>query len=164
MGGTVEALVYNDREQPQRTKISDMVTQQDLNNLRSFKVAKVNLVGGGINSIVFAWQNPEANLIIVHEVIIRITTPGGTGGSLLDVDVVASATDTGDTIFDGLLLNGAAAVHGSHNIVDTVGANATEKPHLMDEKGGANAWLTGKCLIAVCTNLVGSAYIFYTEV
>ncbi len=160
--GTIEALVYNDREQPRRTKISNVVTQQDLNDLRSFKCAKVTLVGGGINSIVFAWQNPEANKIIVHEVILRITTAGGTGGSLLDVDVVATATATGNTIYDGLDLNAAANIYGSHNITDSVAGD--EKPHLMDEKGGANAWLTGKCLIAACTNLVGAAYIFYTEV
>ncbi len=160
--GTVEAIVTNVRERPSTKKISDSVSSSDLDNLRAFKVAKVSLTGGAADSFPFTWQNPETNKIIIHEVIIRITTKGGTATAALNVSTATSATGTGTTIFGGLDLDAAANIYSSHNTTDSGTGN--EKPHVADENGGTTPWVTGKCITEKCDNLVGAVYIFYTEV
>ncbi len=61
------------------------------------------LTGGNANAFAFAVQNPEGVDCVVTNVVVDITTTaGGTAGSLLDVDVAADATSTGDSIIDGL--------------------------------------------------------------
>lgn len=72
------------------------------------RVAKVALTAGNANAFAFAWQNPESSKILVHRVLVDITTAGGTASSVLDVGVVADATSTADTLIDGLDLNAAA--------------------------------------------------------
>jgi len=150
------------RERPQDYPSDKSVAERDLAATRAYKVAKVDLTGVAANGFPFTWQNPEANKIIIHEVIVRVTTAGGTATAVLDIDVVASAADTGDTIIDGLDLN-ATAVSSSHNVTDS-GTNGDEKPHVVDENGGTNDWITGKCLVEKCDDLVGAVYIFYTEI
>ena len=160
---TIEVTTYRERERPIRRKISSSTSASDLANLRTFKVAKVSLAGTAVNGFPFTWQNPEPNVIIIHEIIIRITTKGGTPGALLNVDVVATAADTSNTIYNALDLDAAANIYSSHNVADS-GAAGDEKPHVVDEKDGANDWVTGKCTVQACTGLVGAVYIFYTEV
>ncbi len=63
------------------------------------------LASGNANAFAFAVQNPEGVDCLVTNVIVDITTAGGTASSVLDVDVVDGATDTGDDIIDGLDLN-----------------------------------------------------------
>ena len=64
-----------------------------------------DLASGNANAFAFAVQNPEGVDCLVTNVIVDITTAGGTASSVLDVDVDVDvddgATDTGDDIIDG---------------------------------------------------------------
>lgn len=124
------------------------------------KVATGSLAAGNANAFALAWQNPEAVKIIVHKVMIDRTTAGGTADSVLDVGVVGTATDTSDTIIDGLLLNTTGV---ADNIADK-GASGTTRAHKVDEKDGTNDYITGKILVAHAASLAGKYYIFYTLV
>ncbi len=121
-------------------------------------IARVALTGVAANGFCFTWQNPHEKKIIVTDVIVNITTAGGTATAVMDVDVVASATDTGDDIIDGLDLNSTGTFDGRGA---TSGTNAEEKPQIVDEKGGTNDWITGKCLVEKCDDLAGYVYILY---
>ena len=59
------------------------------------------MASGNANAFAFAVQNPEGVDCVVTNVIVDITTAGGTASSVLDVDVVANATSTGDWIING---------------------------------------------------------------
>ena len=162
MSTKATTMVARPRERLQHYPSEPSIEQASLENVRAYKVAKIGLTPGAADSFPFAWQNPEGNKIIIHEVIVRITTAGGTGTAVLDIGPATSATGTADTIFDGIDLN-ATPVLSSHNVNDT-GTNGDELPKVLDENGGTTAWLTGKCLIEKCDDLVGDVYIFYTEV
>jgi hypothetical protein len=123
------------------------------------KIAKVALTAGDANDFAFAWQNPESSRILVKRVIVDVTTAGGTANSVLDVDVVANATSTGDDMLDGIDIN-ATAVYDSLNATDN-GTNGEGKTWAVDENGGTNDYVTGKILVANATSLVGNAYIEY---
>ena len=129
---------------------------------KHMKVLTGSLASGNANAFAFAVQNPEDAKVLIHKVIIDITTAGGTGSSVLNVGIATSATGTGDTIFDGVDLN-SAAISVSTNVSDT-GTNGNEKVHKMDENAGTNDYITGKILVANAASLVGNYYIFYTEV
>ena len=126
------------------------------------KVVKGALASGNADAFAFAWQNPEATAIHVLQVVVDVTTAGGTGSSVLDVDVSANATGTGDTILDGCDLN-AVAVYSSLS-AGVSGTNATENVHRADANGGTDDYVTGKILVANATSLVGKYYIYYTVV
>jgi hypothetical protein len=124
---------------------------------------EVDLTAGAANAFAVALQNPYTVNLLITEIIIRITTAGGTGSSVLDVDVAADATSTGDTIFDGIDLNASApAIYSSHNVADT-GTNGNEKPHLWEAAGGTNDYLTAKILVQNASTLVGKMYIHVIE-
>ena len=120
------------------------------------RVKRVALTAGLANAFAFAWQNPESKKIIVDRVVVDKTVAGGTATSVLDVGIVASATDTADTLIDGLDLNSAAV---ADNISD-IGTNGKARGKV-DENGGTNDWITGKILVANASALAGYAYIFY---
>jgi len=164
MVATLKYKTFSPGEPASVQKLGTFVGSEDAGNLKAYKVAKVALIPGIANALIFAWQNPEANKILVHEVIVRLGTAGGTALAAMDIGVVANAAATSDTIYDGVLVN-FTGVYSSHNVTDTVGANATEKPHIVDEKGGALSWITGRESAAQITaTLAGSVYIFYTEI
>ena len=93
---------------------------------------------------------------MVTNVIVDITTAGGTASSVLDVDVVADATSTGAAIIDGLDLN-ATGVGDRH---DDAGSNGGE-PKKWDKNGGGNDYVTGKILVQNAASLVGKVIIEY---
>lgn len=126
------------------------------------KVVKGALTAGIANAIAFAWQNPESVAIHVLQVVVDVTTVGGTGTAVMDVDVVANATATGDTILDGIDLNADAAY--SSLSAGVSGTNATENVHRCDANGGTNDHITGKILVETAANMVGKYYIYYTVV
>ena len=115
-----------------------------------------DLASGNANAFAFAVQNPEGVDCIVTNVIVDITTAGGTASSVLDVDVVANATSTGASIIDGLDLN-ATGVGDRH---DDAGTNGGE-PKKWDKKGGSNDYVTGKILAQNAANLAGKVIIEY---
>jgi len=126
------------------------------------KVVKSSLASGDADDYAFTWQNPESSEILVRQVIIDVVTAGGTANSVLDVDVVADATSTADTIFDGINLN-AVGISSSTNVADT-GTNGDEEVKKVDANGGTNDWITGKILVANAASLVGKYYIEYIVV
>ena len=112
---------------------------------------------GATNAFAFAVQNAEGVDCIVLDVIIDITTAGGTANSVLDVDIASSATGTGDSIIDGLDLNATG-----ESDRDDAGTNTNgNKVVKWDKKGGTNDYVTGKILIANANSLVGKAIIVY---
>ena len=123
------------------------------------KVATGALSSGNANAFAFAWQNPEDAKILVHRVIIDVTTAGGTGGSVLDVGVVADATSTAADIIDDLDLNATGVT--DHLLVAGAGLGGV---HKVDEADGTNDYITGKILTQNAASLEGSYYIMYTEV
>ena len=128
----------------------------------AIKVLHGALTAGAANAFAFAVQNPTAVAAHVLEVVIDVTTVGGTGSSVLDVAVGASATATSDTILDGVDLN-ADAVSRSNNVSDS-GTNGDEKVKRWDAVGGTNDYITGKILVADATSLVGTYTIYYKNV
>lgn len=126
------------------------------------KVVKGDLTAGAANAFAFAWQNPEESKILVQQVIVDVTTAGGTASSVLDVGVASGATGTADTILDGIDLN-SASVYSSLSATVS-GTNATENVHKVDENGGTNDYITGKILVEAASSLVGKYYIFYVTV
>ncbi len=114
------------------------------------------LAAGSANDFAFAVQNPEGVDCIVTNVIVDITTAGGTASSVLDVDVAADATSTGDSIIDGLDLN-ATGVADRHDDAGTNGGEALK----WEKNGGTNDYVTGKILAQDAANLVGTIIIEY---
>lgn len=126
------------------------------------KVVKGSLAAGNANAFAFAWQNTESVGIHVLQVVVDVTTVGGTATSVLDVGVATSATGTGDTILDGIDIN-ADAIYSSLS-AGVSGTNATENAHRVDANAGTNDHVTGKILVANAASLVGKYYIYYTVV
>ena len=158
-------LVKRDTERIRPVVVSRPVGPTNESNLRAYKVASglITAAAAG-NTILFAWQNPEANQIIVYEVVINISVAGTVGACAIDVGPVANAAANSDTIIDGLLLN-AISCQSSLDVTASVGVNADERPKVLDENGGATDWITGyESAIVATTNLVARYYIFYISV
>ena len=113
-----------------------------------------DLASGNTNA--FAVQNPEGVDCVVTNVVVDITTAGGTASSLLDVDVAADATSTGDDIIDGLDLN-ATGTSDRHKNAGTNGG----APVKWDKNGGTNDYVTGKILAQNAASLAGKVIIEY---
>ena len=115
-----------------------------------------DLASGNANAFAFAVQNPEKVDCVVTNVVVVISTAGGTASSVLDVDVVDSATDTGDSIIDGLDLNAT----GQFDRHSSAGSNGG-KPVRWDKNGGTNDHVTGKILAQNAASLAGQVVIEY---
>lgn len=159
----VQQRIEIPRERPRERDTSQDVSAADLVNLRAFKVARIALSQNGTgNTYIFAWQNPESNAVIIAELIIYITTGSG-AGSTMSIDVVADATSNSNTIFTTFNINQTGLF--SNQILADTGGSGNERPHVVDENGGSNDWVTGyEAANASYANLVGFIYIFYTEI
>ncbi len=115
-----------------------------------------DLASGNANAFAFAVQNPEGVDCVVTNVIVDITTAGGTASSVLDVDVADGATDTGDDIIDGLDLN-ATGTSDRHKNAGTNGG----APVKWDKNGGTNDHVTWKILAQNAASLAGKVIIEY---
>lgn len=122
-----------------------------------------SLTAGAENAFALAVQNPYSDKdLIIDEVVIRVSVAGATS-SVLNVDVGATATTAGDTIFDGIPLDASAPViYSSHNVSDS-GTNGNEKPHMWNKAGGANDYLNAQILAAGATALAGKVYVHVIE-
>ena len=123
-------------------------------------VAKRYLVAemepGPANSQSFAIRNPEGVDCIVTNVIVNITSAGGSAASVLDVDVVASAGSNSDGIIDGLNLN-EAGVFDRHKNGGTNGG----APAKWEKRGGGNDYLTGTIRAQSSSGLAGRVIVEY---
>ena len=115
-----------------------------------------DLASGNANAFAFSVQNPEGVDCVVTNVIVDINTAGGTASSVLDVDVVSGAADSGDDIIDGLDLNAAGTFDRHKN----AGANGGA-PVKWDRHGGTNDYVTGKILAQNAAGLAGKVIIEY---
>ena len=159
----LNVIVRDARNAERLYPIDDQVSTGSRSNFRTVKVASGDLAVVDANNIIFAWENPEPNQIIVYEVIINVTTVA-TNAATMDVDRVNDAVSHGATILDAIDLNAAIATFDSHNVTDA-GATGNEKPRLLNAQGSAtNAWITGYESAAQPTDgIVGKYYIYYTE-
>jgi hypothetical protein len=113
------------------------------------RTASGSLTAGNANVFSFAWQNPELQAITITELMIDVTTVGGTPASLLDCGSAANATTTSSDLINDLDLNAlGVTVSTARNI--KLAAN-----------GGATDWLTGQILAQNAAGLVGKYYIKY---
>lgn len=115
-----------------------------------------DLTPGNANAFAFVVQNPEGVDCVVTNVIVDISTAGGTASSVLDVDVADTATGTGDDVIDGLDLNATGTFDRHKNAGTNGGA-----PVQWDKNGGANDHVTGKILAQNAASLVGKVIIEY---
>jgi hypothetical protein len=141
-------------------KLDDKFSSISSEILAGIRVCKGNLTSGNSNSFAFTWQNPESTKIIVLKVVLRITSTGGTAGSVIDVGIVANATSTADTLIDGLDINQV----GLFDNITNKGTNGLAIGGVVDENGGTNDYITGKILTQNATSLAGKYYIYYVVV
>lgn len=140
-------------------KIKAELDRQALYTDTYMKVAKVAVAGGAVNTIAFSWQNPESTKVLVTKCVLNITTKGDTATAVMDIGVVADATSTADTLFDGV----AVTSTGLFDNITNKGTNGLPQV-VVDENAGTNDFITGKILTANAAELVGKVYIFYTKV
>lgn len=114
------------------------------------------LTAGNANTFAFAVQNPEGVDCVVTNVVVDLTTAGGTATSVLNVDVGADATSTGDSIIDGLDINQTGSFDRHKNAGTNGGA-----PVKWDKNGGTNDYVTGKILVQHAASMVGVVVIEY---
>ena len=124
------------------------------------RFASGSLTAGVANAICFAWNNPEAQDILIKKVVIEVTTGGGTAGSHLDVGIAddAAGTNRGTEFFDDLLLN-TAQIDDSWVAGD--GGTQIKWVFCDDSAAVANDWVVGQILDANAASLVGRYYIEY---
>jgi len=84
------------------------------------------LTAGNANAFAFAVQNPEGVDCVVTNVVVDLTTAGGTASSVLDVDVATDAISTGDSIIDGLDINQTGAFDRHKNAASLMGTVVIE--------------------------------------
>ena len=118
---------------------------------------KIALAKKATNGIAVAQQNPYGEDRLITRAVLNITTAGGTASSVIDVDVVAGATSTGDDIFDGVDAN-TAAILDSLNSTDN-GSNGEGKSWKWEKADGTNDYVTAKVLVAGASAIVGSLFI-----
>ena len=115
-----------------------------------------DLEPGGANSTAFSIRNPEEVDCIVTNVVVDITSAGGSAASVLDVDVVAGPDDSGDNIIDGLNLN-ATGIGDRYKNGGTNGGSAVK----WERRGGGNDYLTGSIKAQRASNLGGKVMVEY---
>lgn len=116
------------------------------------RVAKAALLADTGAGGVLAWLNPEGRDVLVHDVILDVTTEA-TGAATVDVGVAADGTTSSDNLLDGADIGAAAATLSSANDAGTNG-------------GSFRRLASGEYVTATAgsdpAGLVGSAYIVYT--
>ena len=117
-------------------------------------VAKAALTAGNANAIAFAIANPEGADLLIHRVLLDVTTPGGTATAVLDVGVAADAVTGSDILIDGADAN-ADALYDNLNDAGTSGKSR--------QRWGSTQYVTGQILVANAAALVGNVYVFYTK-
>ena len=116
------------------------------------RVTKVALAAGTAAGGVLSWANPAGASIIVHNIVLDITTQS-TGASTIDVGVAANGTTSSDTLIDGV--SGAAA--GVFNSATNAGSNGS-----MSRKLTSTQFITASQASGAVAGLVGSAYITWS--
>jgi hypothetical protein len=123
---------------------------------RGVKIARVALGTTATAGGVFAWQNPEASSILIHRVLIDVTTVA-TGACTIDVGTTAvSAATSSDTLIDGLDVN--AGIGLFDNITEK-GSNGKSRQKLASGK-----WVTASQASGAIAGIVGYGYVVYSVI
>jgi len=127
------------------------------------RVAKVPFVASSdartSGTAIFSWANPAAAEILVHEVILDITTEATAALDDVDVGVAADAGTSAADIFDSADLGTAAAILSS--LTATTGGGGPVKAASGEY---INAYSAGGGTSDDASGLVGNAYIRYSLV
>ena len=140
-------------------KLADNAVTSDKANAEFMKVAVEDLTSGDADAYALAWQNPESSKVIVHRVILDVTTAGGTDTAEIDVGTASGAEAASDNLIDGADAD-AIAVYDN---IDDQGTNGESKQK-MDEKNGTTDYITAQIKTANAASLAGKAYIYYTAI
>ena len=127
------------------------------------KTASGALTGGAVNTIAFAWHNPEAQDILIKKVVINITTKGGTATAVIDCGIADDATYTngGAEFFNDIDADAAAILHDSWIVGGVDFGTQLKWLLLQDSASATDGWIVAKILTEAAANLVGSWYLEY---
>jgi hypothetical protein len=112
------------------------------------RYASGDLAAGNVAAFSFAWQNPEAQGVIVTGGYIHVVTPSGLA-STLDVGTAADATTHSDDLISGIDASLADTIWELTGIGE------------LDANGGATDWVTCQILDQNAAALDGTYYIIY---
>lgn len=115
------------------------------------RTAAGSLTAGLANAFAFYWQNTLPQSIIIVELMVDITTAGGTAGADLDAGSAASASTASSNLIND----------GDLNTVAVLVSTARVK---LDPCGGTTDYVTGQILTQNASSLVGKWYITYMGV
>lgn len=105
--------------------------------------------GGGV----FAWANPETGYILIHHVVLNVTTKT-TGACTVDVGTTAvNATTSSDNLIDGKDINAATGIFTND---ESAGTNGKPVKRLASGK-----WVTASKASGASAGLVGTYEIYY---
>ena len=151
-GGNNISLASVDTLADNVTALSQVATATGTVNFdRTSKIAKVALTAPATAANCLTWANPEAVSILVHKVVLNVTT-ASSGAATVDVGYTATtSTTTSDTLIDGKSI----ATAGVFDSIEDQGTNG--KATVLAATG---KWITGTTS-ADATGLVGFAYIHY---
>lgn len=102
---------------------------------------------------VLALLNPEGVTLIVHGLVLDVTTIA-TAACTLDAGIAANGTTSNDTLIDGVDVNTAVITADNIKNAGTNGASA--------RRWGATEYLTVSKASGAAAGLAGSAYIDYS--
>jgi hypothetical protein len=103
------------------------------------------------NDIV-AVENPFGVEVCIIEAIFHTKVVGTDASAVVDVDIVADATSTGDDIFDGIDITSLTTV----SMLEVgAGSNAEHTGQIWNKAGGSNDFVTAKLLAADGTAFEG---------
>ena len=146
-----------DKNSPVAEQVRDLLSSDT--SPVGLKSAKVALAAADAAAGVFAWQNPEASAIVVHRLIIDLTTKS-TAACTINVGTDGDGTGSSDNLIDGLDVNAATGVFDN---MTNSGTNGKELQRV-DAKGGTTDYITASKATGATAGIVGNAYIFYFEV
>lgn len=136
-------------------KVANGAITSDKLSAEFMQVAVEDLDSGDENAYAFAWENDKSADLIVHRVIVDVTTAGGTADAEIDVGVAANATTNSDNLIDGADINST----GLKDNIDDQGTNGTSCQKVEDGQ-----YVTGQIVVANAASLAGKVYIYYTEI
>lgn len=115
------------------------------------RTARVTMTAATGNAAALSWGNPTGGRIIVHSVLIDITTATG-GTTTIDVGVDADGTGTDDSFIDGAATDAVVVLSS----VDDGGTNGKAARALTSSE-----FVTGS-ITGTIGSFAGVAYITYT--
>ena len=122
-------------------------------NARAYLVERVALVASDAAGGVFTWTNYHDTAILVHRVVVDVTT-AATAACTLDIGV-STTVASADNLLDGLDVNAAT---GTFDNITDKGTNGKSRQRLASGK-----YITASKASGAAAGLAGYAYIFYTR-